>query len=529
MSARATFAAILVVGATLAAQGAGAPPTGGSGGTTAAPALPDLGPPAAPPDGAPPHVARIDRDGLRAHAYWLADDARAGRYTTSAGQQATAKYVADHWKKLGLKPLGDKGWLQSYPLRRTVLDAATAVAYGASKHDRDLAVLAVGETKVALAGRFVFCGNGSAASVPPGLAGRIPVVALGAGGGSGVGNDLQAVQRFVDVAEQLHKQGAVAGVVCLLGDKTSLGNTLNYRALLPDHPQLRYGGGGGDRGLRVKVPLLVLSAAQGRSLLAHCGVAVGDDGALDAGKPNDKAAGKLSIVVKEDDKGVGSNVVGVLEGTTKKAEAIVFSAHHDHVGRRLDGDAFNGADDNASGTAGLLELAEAFALGGPRPARSIVFLSVSGEELGLWGSDWFAAHPTWPLDKIVANVNIDMIGRAGRDGDGPITMQVTPSHQHEKYSSIVRDAVALAKGFGIAFTSGDTYYERSDHYNFAKVGVPVVFFCDGEHPDYHQVTDTPDRLHYDRMEAVARLAFWTGWNVANDKGKPTTLGKQPGW
>jgi len=517
--------AALLGAAALAAQGGGAPPAAG---TAAAPKLPDLGPPAALPDGAPPHAARIDRDGLRTHAYWLADDARAGRYTTSTGQQATAKYVADQWKKLGLKPLGDKGWLQTYPLRRTWLDAATAVSYGASKHDRDLAVVAGGETKIALAGKFVFCGNGAAANVPAGLAGRIPVVALGAGGGSGVGNDLQAVQRFADVAEQLHKQGATAGVVCLLGDKTSLGNTLNYRALLPDHPQLRYGGGN-ERGMRVRVPLLVLSAAQGKALLAHCGVTVGDDGAVDASKAGDKAAGKLSIVVKEDDKAVGSNVVGVLEGTTKKAEAIVFSAHHDHVGRRLDGDVFNGADDNASGTAGLLEIAEAFALGGPRPARSIVFLSVSGEELGLWGSDWYAAHPTWPLDRIVANVNIDMIGRAGREGDGPITMQVTPSHEHEKYSSIVRDAVTLAKGFGIAFTSGDTYYARSDHYNFAKVGVPVVFFCDGEHPDYHQVTDTADRLSYDRMEAVARLAFWTGWNVANDKGKPTTLGKQPGW
>ena len=246
-------------------------------------------------------------------------------------------------------------------------------------------------------------------------------------------------------------------------------------------------------------------------------------------QPNDKAAGKLAITVKVDDKAMGSNVVAVLEGTSKKAEAVVFSAHHDHVGRRLDGDVFNGADDNASGTSGLLEIAEAFASGGAKPARSIVFLSVSGEELGLWGSDWFAAHPTWPLDRIVADVNIDMIGRAGRDGDGPITMMVTPSHQHAKYSTIVRDAVGMADRFGIRFTSGDTYYERSDHFNFAKNGVPVVFFCDGEHPDYHQVTDTADRLVYDRMEAVARLAFWTGWNVANAKGRPQELGQQEHW
>ena len=206
----------------------------------------------------------------------------------------------------------------------------------------------------------------------------------------------------------------------------------------------------------------------------------------------------------------------------------MFSAHHDHVGRRLDGDVFNGADDNASGTAGLLELAEAFAQGGPRPERSLVFLSVSGEELGLWGSEWYASHPTWPLERIVADINIDMIGRPG-DKDGGTQMQITPSHEHAKFSTLVREAVGLARNFGITFTSGDQYYERSDHYNFAKNGVPVVFFCDGEHPDYHQVTDTADRLDYVRMEAIARLAAWSGWVAANSKGRPQELGKQPNW
>ena len=157
-----------------------------------------------------------------------------------------------------------------------------------------------------------------------------------------------------------------------------------------------------------------------------------------------------------------------------------------------------------------------------------MFLSVSGEELGLWGSDWYAAHPTWPLAQIVADVNIDMIGRPGT-GDDLTQMQITPSHQHPKFSSLVRAAVALGDRFGITFTSGDQYYERSDHFNFAKHGVPVVFFCDGEHPDYHQVSDTADRLDYVRMEAIARLAAWSGWQVAVDKARPQELGKQPGW
>ncbi|MDO8349187.1 MAG: M20/M25/M40 family metallo-hydrolase, partial [Planctomycetota bacterium] len=294
--------------------------------------------------------------------------------------------------------------------------------------------------------------------------------------------------------------------------------------LLPDHPQLRLSAaGGGGNG----IPLFVLSAEPSRQLFAQLGIEVGDEGPP-AAPTNAKVTGKLVLGIKVDEKGSSSNVVAVLEGKGKKSECVVFSAHHDHIGQRLDGDAFNGADDNASGTSGLLEIAEAFAKGGERPERSIVFLSVSGEELGLWGSAWFADHPTWPLDKIVADINIDMIGRAGGEGNA-VAMQVTPSHEHPKYSTLVRDAVARGSKFDIAFTSGDIYYERSDHFNFAKKGVPVVFFCDGEHPDYHQVSDHADKLDYVRMEAVARLAFWTGWEVAQNKGRPQELGKQPNW
>lgn len=503
------------------------PLSGQAPATAPTPALPELGEPAALPDGAPPHLALVERQGLRTHAYWLADDARAGRHTGSRGQLATAKYVTEHFQKLGLKPLGDKKtFLQSYPLHRTWLDAATSLSFGTTKIDTGFAVLPAGdEGKVALSGKFVWCGNGSAAQVPAGLAGKLAVVALPPSRGGGAGADLQAVQRFANVAEQLGKQQATAGIVCLTGDSTSLANSLNYRGLQFDHAQLRYGSGG--RAFTTRVPLFVLSPAQSKLLFAHLGVALDEEGKPQGEPSNDKATGKLSLVVKSDDKGVGSNVCAVLEGTTKKGEAIVISAHHDHVGRRLDGDVFNGADDNASGTAALLELAEAFARG-PRPERSLVFLSVSGEELGLWGSDWYASHPTWPLDKIVANVNIDMIGRAG-DRDGKTQMQITPSHEHAKFSTLVRGAVALGDLFGIEFASGDTYYERSDHYNFAKHGVPVVFFCDGEHPDYHQVGDSADRLDYVRMEAVARLAAWSVWVTANAKGRPEELGKQPGW
>ena len=502
--------------------------------TTAAPELPDLGQPATLPDGAPALLMQIDRQGLREHAYWLADDAREGRYTASKGQQATVDYVAAHFAKLGLSPLGDKkGFVQSYPLVRVYLDKSTALTLGAKKLDRDYAVLyASTKDKINLSGRFVWCGNGAPDQVQGGLSRKIPLVVLSkprprdgeaAAPRQGPGNDLQAVGRYVNIAQQLANKGADAGVVCLLDDQGSFGNTLNYRGLLPDHAQLQYGSGGRDLGMRI--PLLILSATQSKLLLEHVGVELDEDGVPKTAITNEKATGKLSIVVKEEEKAKAGNVVAYLPGTSKKAEAVVFSAHHDHVGRRLDGDVFNGADDNASGTSGLLEIAEAIAKSDVKPARSIVFLSVSGEELGLWGSHWFSENPTWPLDKIVADVNIDMIGRAVTDG-GKIGMQITPSADHAKFSTLVQNGITIGAKFGITFTSGDQYYERSDHYNFARLGVPVVFFCDGEHPDYHKVTDSPDKLDYVSMEAIARTACWTGWDAANDKDRPREVGKQ---
>ena len=495
--------------------------------TTSEPELPDIGPPAPVPAEAPPGTADIDRHDLRRHVYWLADDARGGRYTGSAGQQATAEYVAAQFQTLGLEPLGDRGtYLQHYPLERLELDASTGLVYGDEKVTDGFAVLHASEKdKLSLRGRFVACGNGAPEQVPDKLKGRIPLVVLdGAAGDGGTGGDLRAVQRYVAISKVLDRAGASGGVVCLLDDGGSLANTLNYRGLLADHAQLAF-----DQPKRplVHVPLLVLSAARSRPLLQHVGL-MDTDGRLVPDADIDKQSGRLTIRVKQVKKATASNVVAVLEGGGRKSEAIVFSAHHDHVGTRLDGDCFNGADDNASGTATLLEIAQAFAAAGERPERSIVFLSVSGEELGLWGSAWFAEHPTWPLSRIVADVNIDMVGRAG-SRDGKILMQVTPSHGHDEYSTLVRDGVALGERFGIAFTSGDQYYQRSDHFNFAKNGVPVVFFCDGEHPDYHRVTDSADRLDYAAMEAIARLAYWTGRRAADAKGRPDRLGKQPGW
>lgn len=496
----------------------------GPGQSTTTAELADLGSPAPLPDGAPPHLGLIERDGLRRHAMWLASDERGGRFTTSKGQQDTVKYIAEHFQRLGLKPLGDrKGFVQHYPLQRTFLDAAgTSLSFADERITDGLAVLPSSPgDRVNIAGRFAWCGNGSPDQLAKGgLKGRIPVVVLDRAPRGAAGTavaDAAALNRVADIGRKLAAEGAAAAVVGLLDDQGAFANTLNYGGLLPDHPVLQFEGKGRDAA-KTSIPLLFLDRRNTERLRQALG-----RGEESAGDTEPKLSGRLQITVKADTKANGSNVVALLEGRSRKQEAVVFSAHHDHIGVRLDGDPFNGADDNASGTAGLLEIAEAFAKGPQRPERSVIFLSVSGEELGLWGSEYFAKNPTWPLDRIAANVNIDMIGRAGSDGDLTV-IGVTPSPGHAAFSTMVRDAIGLAERMGIRCTSADTYYQRSDHYNFATRGIPVVFFCDGEHPDYHQVTDHADKLDYPRMEAVARLAFWTGWLVGEARERPKELG-----
>lgn len=220
----------------------------------------------------------------------------------------------------------------------------------------------------------------------------------------------------------------------------------------------------------------------------------------------------------------GQNVVGFVEGSDKKDEVIVVSAHYDHLGMRGE-DVYNGADDNGSGTTTVLELAKAFRLaesGGDGPRRSILFLLVTGEEKGLLGSYYYSENPMYDLDKTVVNVNIDMVGRVdAKYVDNPDYIYVIGSDRlstdlhkineeaNEKYSGLTLD---------YKYNSEDDpnrFYFRSDHYNFAKNGVPAIFYFNGVHADYHRTTDTVEKINFEKMEKVARLIFHTTWDLAN--------------
>jgi Zn-dependent M28 family amino/carboxypeptidase len=222
-----------------------------------------------------------------------------------------------------------------------------------------------------------------------------------------------------------------------------------------------------------------------------------------------------------------SNVLGIIEGTDKKDEWLVITAHYDHLGKR--GDViYYGADDDGSGTVSVIEMAEAFAkakAAGKGPRRSILFMTVSGEEKGLWGSEYYSNNPSLPLEKITANLNIDMIGRTDTERMKPDTLNYVYVVGDDKLSS---DLKPISEAANSKYTKmvldykyndpndKDRIYYRSDHYNFARKGVPIIFYYDGMlKADYHKPTDTPDKINYILMAKRAQLVFYTAWEMAN--------------
>ena len=218
------------------------------------------------------------------------------------------------------------------------------------------------------------------------------------------------------------------------------------------------------------------------------------------------------------------NIWAFIKGSEKPEEILVISAHYDHVGTK-NGEVYNGADDDGSGTVALLELAQAFAKAkkdGFGPKRSILFLHVTGEEYGLHGSRFYSENPLFPLKNTIADINIDMIGR--RDTLHPDTnnyiyvigsdrlsseLHTINEEVNKKYTQLTLDYKYNDRN------DPERIYYRSDHYNFAKKGVPAIFFFNGVHADYHMASDTPDKIEYDALAKRAQLAFALAWELAN--------------
>jgi hypothetical protein len=277
-----------------------------------------------------------------------------------------------------------------------------------------------------------------------------------------------------------------------------------------------------------QIPVFYISKEMASQLLSSTGKDIDfyRDEISKKGKPvsiNANVDLKLNIQ-RRGERITSENVLGFIEGSDLKDEILVITSHYDHLGK--DGDKiYYGADDDGSGTVSVLEIAEAFAkakAAGHGPRRSILFMPVSGEEKGLLGSQYYVENPVFPLESTVANLNIDMVGRVDKKHkNNPEFVYVIGSDKlSTELHTISENANSTYVNIELDYTYNhpddpNRFYYRSDHYNFAKNNIPVIFYFNGMHEDYHKTTDTPDKINYGVMEKRARLVFFTAWDLAN--------------
>ena len=466
--------------------------------------------------GLPAAAATITGGDVMRRVGIIADDSMMGRDTPSRGLELTAKYVADEFRRFGLEPGGDGGtWFQRYPITRRQLQLrGSEVVFQAGR--------VAARAGLDRSARFV------TGSVPAGPLGG-PAIVLGGpltpDAVSGMALRDKVVLYVPDYRSPIPaNSGQVLRAIRVAGPRAivSLANldSAAFAARVPPFAPERYGL---DLGAGVP-PNVEVSEMTVAPALRAAGIDL--DRIRDAGQVVGRDVPSLAVKVDLRDsvlsKTTAPNTIGILEGSDPKlrGEYLVFSAHMDHIGitpGRRDS-INNGADDDGSGTTGVIELAEAFSRPGVRPARSILFITVSGEEKGLWGSRYFSEHPTVPLDHIVADLNIDMIGRNWRD-----TIVAIGKEHSDLGATLERVNAAHPELHMTAIDDRwpeERFYFRSDHYNFARKGVPILFFFNGTHPDYHEVTDSPDKIDGEKESRILRLLFYLGQEVANAPKRP---------
>jgi len=460
----------------------------------------------------------ITADDLKKHLYIVAGREMEGRETATEGQRKAAMYIEEYFKSLNLLPGSDGGYQMNYPLYQDSLIQASIEVNGKPfQMFKDFTVtLSATNSSVVMGGEVVFAGYGYSDSVRDdykGINARGKIVLVLPGIPPSAENQRRGGGQAA-IQEAALKNGAVAVLSVQINfprNATGIRGSMYYN------------------GFRKTIypNLFSVSEQVAREIMG-----AGYDSAKEAmakgiPQPRSYTANVLLNINKSINKLTSSNVVGYLEGADKKDEYLVLTAHYDHLGKRNDSTIFYGADDDGSGTVSILELAEAFAKAkqeGKGPRRSIVFMAVSGEEKGLWGSAYYSDYPLFPLEKTTANLNIDMIGRTDPKrkkadsmnyvyvvGDHLLSSELRPISEsmNKKYTKLGLDYKYNEPN------DPERIYYRSDHYNFARKGVPIIFYFNGTHNDYHRITDTPDKINYELMKKRAQLIFYTAWEMAN--------------
>ncbi|PYS23498.1 MAG: hypothetical protein DMF72_08845 [Acidobacteria bacterium] len=486
---------------------------------------------------------------LRSYLTFIASDEMEGRDTPSRGLDTTAKFIAMNLGRWGFKPMGDEGtFFQKIALRREAVDATKTTAQINGKDfvvGEDFLPNSVAAT---LTGPFVFAGNGwviksknldSYKGVD--VKDKVMVV-VGSGFPRGVTRADLAGQMGTDWSSPgVYAQQHGAKGVLVIPDANALlsWEQLKQRAMQPARSVVEKFT---SQPSTPPVPNIVMSVKMAKALFDGEKV---DAVALANGQDVpafDLSADKkvtITVAVKSEHPAT-QNIVAVWEGSDPvlKNEYVAVGAHYDHIGICAPGTAdpiCNGADDDGSGTTALLGMAEAISHAKRRPKRSVLFVWHCGEEKGLWGSRYFTDYPTIPLNKIVTQLNIDMIGRSKKEGDtnqlnkdlsGPNTVYVIGSKMMSTELGNLSETVNksfLNLTFDYRYDDPNDlnhFFFRSDHYNYARKGIPIIFYFDGVHEDYHRPGDEPQKIDYDKMEKVTRTVYMTLWTIADLPARP---------
>lgn len=490
-------------------------------------------------DDATNYANHITGEGLKKHLTIIASDEMEGRETGTEGQRKAAAYIASSFKAAGLTEApGTKGYQQFYPLYK---DSTIEVEFSFDKKDAVYGTDFISPINTNEKGEFesdkiVFVGYGIEDDVYNDYAGlnvKGKVVAfllgepkkdgkyfIGTVGTRGSEWTFPGQSKKIALAAQ---KGAV-GVIIINPNMASFSQRMadgskSTNAYFPRETK--------DK----KLNFVILSHAYAKTVFGDKADAI-----IETAKTNKEFAAADHFEIKNKveyelekhrEKIIASNVIGIIEGSDKKGEYVIITAHYDHVGIQ-NGVVFNGADDDGSGTVSIMQIGEAFAKAkaeGKGPRRTVVIMAVSGEEKGLWGSEYYSDHPVYPLDKTTVDLNIDMVGRVDTERMQDDSLNYVYVVGHNKLSS---DLPIINEAANNKYTKlvldykyddpkdPNRIYFRSDHYNFARKGVPVLFFYDGMlKSDYHKATDDIEKINFPLMETRARMIFYTGWEMSN--------------
>ena len=501
---------------------------------------------AAPPATPPAPVTAISGDisagELQRDLVAFAHDSMRGRKTGTDDADRAARFLAGRVEQLGLEPAGDSLFLQRVPLQREQFAATSRIAVIEGNRRTTLAIGAdviplinlgpgVPPTRRSADAEMVFAGYALSIKKPKrddltglDVEGKVVVVVNGApaDADSATRASMEAEGAISQRLEQILPKRPAAVVILLSGK----GSTLFADVL----PQL-------ERAITARTTNVDIPEADRPLPLILLGVPRAGSPLLPPGWPADDRAQMLPgrrFVAHVDQERVpftAFNVVAVVRGSDRSRSGtyVALGAHYDHIGvvPPVQGDSIaNGADDDGSGTVALLAIARQMQQAPIKPKRSVLFVWHVGEEQGLLGSSFFTAHPTVPIDSIVAQLNADMIGRNAESLLYTVGPRAAPNGQSKRLGAIV-DSVNASEPLPFAInrewdsvTHPEHIYERSDHFNYARKGIPIVFFTTGLHDDYHKPSDEPSKIDYEKMARVSRLMRDVALGVANAAGRP---------